>query len=345
MTVHIVKNLPKKLDQIFRAVVDKKNRFKIQCNHTATHLLHQALKQVLGNHVEQKGSRVSSESLRFDLSHFSKLSQDEILKVENFVNSRIENSLKLEESRNVPLKEALEKGAIGLFGEKYGDVVRTIKFGSSYELCGGTHVKNTSELWQFKIINEGAIASGIRRIEAITYDSVKDYYNSKIEEYNQIKSLLKNSKNLPESVSSLSNENLSLRKEIDTLTNEKVVQIKNTIVKNLKSYSGVNIYSSLIQLKPSKIKDLCFSVGAEINNLFLIVISQENNKVFCSCFISKNLVSEKNLNASDVVRKLGELINGKGGGQPFYATCVGNNNSDLDKLISSAEDIHKQLIS
>tara|TARA_Y100000766_G_scaffold71601_1_gene60166 strand:+ start:2282 stop:4906 length:2625 start_codon:yes stop_codon:yes gene_type:complete len=345
LTVHIVKNLPKKLDQIFRAVVDKKNRFKIQCNHTATHLLHQALKQVLGNHVEQKGSRVSSESLRFDLSHFSKLSQDEILKVENFVNSRIENSLKLEESRNVPLKEALEKGAIGLFGEKYGDVVRTIKFGSSYELCGGTHVKNTSELWQFKIINEGAIASGIRRIEAITYDSVKDYYNSKIEEYNQIKSLLKNSKNLPESVSSLSNENLSLRKEIDTLTNEKVVQIKNTIVKNLKSYSGVNIYSSLIQLKPSKIKDLCFSVGAEINNLFLIVISQENNKVFCSCFISKNLVSEKNLNASDVVRKLGELINGKGGGQPFYATCAGNNNSDLDKLISSAEDIHKQLIS
>ena len=174
---------------------------------------------------------------------------------------------------------------------------------------------------------------------------MKDYYNSKIEEYNQIKSLLKNPKNLPESVSSLSNENLSLRKEIDTLTNEKVVQIKNTIVKNLKSYSGINIYSSLIQLKQSKIKDLCFSVGAEINNLFLIVISEENNKVFCSCFISKNLVSEKNLNASDVVTKLGELINGKGGGQPFYATCAGNNNSDLNKLISSAEDIQKQLIS
>ena len=170
-----------------RQVVDNKNRFKIQCNHTATHLLHHALQQVLGDHVEQKGSRVSSESLRFDFSHFSKLDGNDILKVENFVNSRIENSIELEENRNIPLKEALDKGATGLFGEKYGDVVRTIKFGNSYELCGGTHASNTSELWQFKIINQGAIASGIRRVEAITYDSVKNYYNSTIQEYKQIK--------------------------------------------------------------------------------------------------------------------------------------------------------------
>ena len=214
LSVHITKNLPKKIDHIFRAVVDKKNRFKIQSNHTATHLLHQALRHILGNHVEQKGSRVGPESLRFDFSHFSKLSQDEILKVENFVNTRIENSIILEENRAIPIKKALENGAIGLFGEKYGDVVRTIKFGSSYELCGGTHVNNTSELWQFKIINEGAIASGIRRIEAITYDSVKNYYNSKIDEYNKTKNLLKNPKNLYDSVNSLANENSLLRKEI-----------------------------------------------------------------------------------------------------------------------------------
>ena len=204
LSIHLTKNLPKKLDLIFRAVVDSKNRFRIQCNHTATHLLHQALRNILGNHVEQKGSRVSSENFRFDFSHYSKLDQSDIISVENFVNSRIENSIDLIEERNVPLKKAQDNGAIGLFGEKYGDTVRTIKFGASYELCGGTHVNNTSELWQFKIISEGAIASGIRRIEAITNESVKNYYNSKINEYDKIKGILKNQKSLYESIKSLS---------------------------------------------------------------------------------------------------------------------------------------------
>ena len=344
LSVHITKNLPKKIDHIFRAVVDKKNRFKIQSNHTATHLLHQALRHILGNHVEQKGSRVGPESLRFDFSHFSKLSQDEILKVENYVNTRIENSIILEENRAIPIKKALENGAIGLFGEKYGDVVRTIKFGSSYELCGGTHVNNTSELWQFKIINEGAIASGIRRIEAITYDSVKNYYNSKIDEYNKTKNLLKNPKNLYDSVNSLANENSLLRKEIEILNNEKVKKIKISVIDKLKTISGIKVYSSLIGLKPSKIKDLCFSVGAEVDNIFLILISSENNKIYCSCYISKNLVSDRSLNASEIIAKLSEVINGRGGGQSFYATCAGDNIGALDKLISTASEIQKQLI-
>ena len=344
LSVHITKNLPKKIDHIFRAVVDKKNRFKIQSNHTATHLLHQALRHILGNHVEQKGSRVGPESLRFDFSHFSKLSQDEILKVENFVNTRIENSIILEENRAIPIKKALENGAIGLFGEKYGDVVRTIKFGSSYELCGGTHVNNTSELWQFKIINEGAIASGIRRIEAITYDSVKNYYNSKIDEYNKTKNLLKNPKNLYDSVNSLANENSLLRKEIEILNNEKVKKIKISVIDKLKTISGIKVYSSLIELKPSKIKDLCFSVGAEVDNIFLILISSENNKIYCSCYISKNLVSDRSLNAAEIIAKLSEVINGRGGGQSFYATCAGDNIEALDKLISTASEIQKRLI-
>ena len=344
LSVHITKNLPKKIDHIFRAVVDKKNRFKIQSNHTATHLLHQALRHILGNHVEQKGSRVGPESLRFDFSHFSKLSQDEILKVENFVNTRIENSIILEENRAIPIKKALENGAIGLFGEKYGDVVRTIKFGSSYELCGGTHVNNTSELWQFKIINEGAIASGIRRIEAITYDSVKNYYNSKIDEYNKTKNLLKNPKNLYDSVNSLANENSLLRKEIEILNNEKVKKIKISVIDKLKTISGIKVYSSLIGLKPSKIKDLCFSVGAEVDNIFLILISSENNKIYCSCYISKNLVSDRSLNAAEIIAKLSEVINGRGGGQSFYATCAGDNIEALDKLISTASEIQKRLI-
>ena len=344
LSVHITKNLPKKIDHIFRAVVDKKNRFKIQSNHTATHLLHQALRHILGNHVEQKGSRVGPESLRFDFSHFSKLEQSDILKVENFVNTRIENSIILEENRAIPIKKALENGAIGLFGEKYGDVVRTIKFGSSYELCGGTHVNNTSELWQFKIINEGAIASGIRRVEAITYDSVKNYYNSKIDEYNKTKNLLKNPKNLYDSVNSLANENSFLRKEIEILNNEKVKKIKISVIDKLKTISGIKVYSSLIGLKPSKIKDLCFSVGAEVDNIFLILISSENNKIYCSCYISKNLVSDRSLNASEIVAKLSEVINGRGGGQSFYATCAGDNIGALDKLISTASEIQKQLI-
>ena len=344
LSVHITKNLPKKIDHIFRAVVDKKNRFKIQSNHTATHLLHQALRHILGNHVEQKGSRVGPESLRFDFSHFSKLEQSDILKVENFVNTRIENSIILEENRAIPIKKALENGAIGLFGEKYGDVVRTIKFGSSYELCGGTHVNNTSELWQFKIINEGAIASGIRRVEAITYDSVKNYYNSKIDEYNKTKNLLKNPKNLYDSVNSLANENSLLRKEIEILNNEKVKKIKISVIDKLKTISGIKVYSSLIGLKPSKIKDLCFSVGAEVDNIFLILISRENNKIYCSCYISKNLVSDRSLNASEIVARLSEVINGRGGGQSFYATCAGDNIGALNKLISTASEIQKQLI-
>ena len=262
LSIHLTKNLPKKLDLIFRAVVDSKNRFRIQCNHTATHLLHQALRNILGNHVEQKGSRVSSENFRFDFSHYSKLDQSDIISVENFVNSRIENSIDLIEERNVPLKKAQDNGAIGLFGEKYGDTVRTIKFGASYELCGGTHVNNTSELWQFKIISEGAIASGIRRIEAITNESVKNYYNSKINEYDKIKDILKNPKSLYESIKSLSEENSLLKKEIDKLSNEKVFSVKKDIITKLENISGLNVITTTVDLKPAKIKDLCFSIAS-----------------------------------------------------------------------------------
>jgi len=343
LSIHLAKNLPKKLDLIFRAVVDKKNRFRIQCNHTATHLLNQALRNILGNHVEQKGSRVSSENFRFDFSHFSKLDQNELIEVENFVNSRIENSIELVENRNVPLKKAQNDGAIGLFGEKYGDTVRTIKFGASYELCGGTHVNNTSELWQFKIISEGAIASGVRRIEAITNESVKKYYNSKVNEYDKIKDLLKNPKSLFDTINSLSSENSKLKKEIESLNNEKVLVVKNKILGEIESISGININTSYIDLKPSKIKDLCFSIGSQVENLFLIIISKDLNKVYCSCYISKNLVSEKNLNASEIISKLSKHINARGGGQAFYATCAGDNIAGVEKLKSEAKDLQIQL--
>ena len=344
LSIHLTKNLPKKLDLIFRAVVDSKNRFRIQCNHTATHLLHQALRNILGNHVEQKGSRVSSENFRFDFSHYSKLDQSDIISVENFVNSRIENSIDLIEERNVPLKKAQDNGAIGLFGEKYGDTVRTIKFGASYELCGGTHVNNTSELWQFKIISEGAIASGIRRIEAITNESVKNYYNSKINEYDKIKDMLKNPKSLYESIKSLSEENSLLKKEIDKLSNEKVFSVKKDIITRLENISGLNVITTTVDLKPVKIKDLCFSIASEIENLFLIIITKDLNKVYCSCYISKNLVSEKNLNSSEIISKLSKFINGRGGGQAFYSTCAGDNLEGIQKLFTAAKDLQIQFL-
>ena len=344
LSIHLTKNLPKKLDLIFRAVVDSKNRFRIQCNHTATHLLHQALRNILGNHVEQKGSRVSSENFRFDFSHYSKLNQSDIISVENFVNSRIENSIDLIEERNVPLKKAQDNGAIGLFGEKYGDTVRTIKFGASYELCGGTHVNNTSELWQFKIISEGAIASGIRRIEAITNESVKNYYNSKINEYDKIKDILKNPKSLYESIKSLSEENSLLKKEIDKLSNEKVFSVKKDIITKLENISGLNVITTTVDLKPAKIKDLCFSIASEMENLFLIIITKDLNKVYCSCYISKNLVSEKNLNSSEIISKLSKFINGRGGGQAFYSTCAGDNLEGIQKLFTAAKDLQIQFL-
>ena len=190
--IHFAKNLPKHINETFKAVVDAKQRHRTECNHTATHLLHQALREILGTHVEQKGSAVHSKYLRFDFSHFSKLTDEELHDVENFVNARIEGKLPLEEKRNIPIEEAIEEGAMALFGEKYGDTVRAIRFGQSIELCGGTHVKNTADIWHFKIISEGAVAAGIRRIEAITNDAVKDFYFENNRAYFEMKDLLNN---------------------------------------------------------------------------------------------------------------------------------------------------------
>src|SRR5690606_32699362 len=190
--IHLTKNLPKNVQDTFRAVVDAKQRYRTECNHTATHLLHQALRDILGTHVEQKGSAVHSKYLRFDFSHFSKVSQDELQEVENFVNARIMGKIPLQEQRNIPMDLAVKEGAMALFGEKYGDTVRTIRFGQSIELCGGTHVKNTGDIWYFKIVSESAVAAGIRRIEAITNDAVKDYFEESHKAFSDIKGLLNN---------------------------------------------------------------------------------------------------------------------------------------------------------
>ena len=232
--IHFTKNLPKNINENFKAVVDQKQRSKTECNHTATHLLHQALREVLGTHVEQKGSAVHSKYLRFDFSHFSKLTVDELREVENFVNRRIAGKLPLEESRNITMEKAIADGAMALFGEKYGDTVRAIKFGKSIELCGGTHVKNTSDIWHFKIKSEGAVASGIRRIEAITNDAVKDFYSENNKALFEIKDLLNNTKEPVKAVQKLQDENTSLQKQIEQLLKDKAQNLSGELKTNYK---------------------------------------------------------------------------------------------------------------
>ena len=336
--IHFTKNLPKHLNETFKAVVDAKQRYRTQCNHTATHLLHQALREVLGDHVEQKGSAVHSGSLRFDFSHFSKLTVEELRDVENFVNARIEGKLPLQENRSVSMDQAVEEGALALFGEKYGDTVRTIRFGQSIELCGGTHVQNTADIWHFKIVSESAIASGIRRIEAITNDAVKDFYFENNRAYFEMKDLLNNAKEPVKALENLQEENAKLKKQIETLLKDKAKNLKGDLKNEFEEINGVNFLAKKVELDASGMKDLCFELGSESPNLFILLGAEQNGKALLSCYISKDLVEDKNLNAGQVVRELGKHIQGGGGGQPFFATAGGKNPNGIEAALTEAKN-------
>ncbi len=335
--IHFAKNLPKQLKETLKAVVDAKQRYRTACNHTATHLLHQALREVLGAHIEQKGSAVHSKYLRFDFSHFAKATTEQLRDIENFINARIEGKLPLEESRSVPMEQAIEEGAIALFGEKYGDAVRTIRFGKSMELCAGTHVQNTSDIWHFKIISESAIASGIRRIEAITNDAVKDFYFENNRTLFDIKDLLNNTKNPVKAVSELQDENTKLKKQIESLLKDKANNLKGELKNELETVNGIQFLAKEVDLDASGIKDLAFDLGKEFDNLFLVFGANQNGKAMLSCYISKELVAQKSLNASTVVRELGKLIQGGGGGQPFFATAGGKNPDGIKEALEKAK--------
>lgn len=337
--IHFAKNLPQNLEASFKAVVDEKQRYRTECNHTATHLLHQALREVLGTHVEQKGSAVHSKYLRFDFSHFSKLTTEELQDVENFVNARISGKLPLEESRNITMEKAIVDGAMALFGEKYGDTVRAIKFGKSIELCGGTHVKNTGDIWHFKIKSEGAVAAGIRRIEAITNDAVKDFYFDNNRTLFEIKDLLNNTKNPVKAVQKLQDENADLQKQVEQLLKEKAQNLSGEIKNQLEEINGVQFLATKVDLDANGIKNLAFSLGKEYQNLFLLFASAPNNeKALLTCYISKELANERGYNAGTVVRELGKLIHGGGGGQPFFATAGGRNPVGIPKALEKAKD-------
>ena len=336
VTIHFTKELPKNINDLFTAVVDSKLRKRIESNHSATHLLHQALRQILGNHVEQKGSSVQSKNLRFDFSHYEKISDIQLSMVESFVNSKIDDQISLIENREVPMQDAIDNGAIALFGEKYDDVVRTIKFGDSVELCGGTHVKNTAEIWQFKIISEGAIASGIRRIEAITGSAVKDYYNQSIIQLAEIRKSLNNTKNPVDSLVELKNENLKLKKQLEALSNDKLHNLKDSLINELKNVNGVNFLVKKVDLDVSNIKKLSFELGSKHKNLFIIFMAENNSKANIVCYISKQLVQSKGFDAREEIKKLSPLINGSGGGQNFFATAGGSDTSGIAEALKQA---------
>ena len=341
LILHFAKQLPENIEAGFVAKVNTDLRTSTSKNHSATHLMHLALRNILGTHVEQKGSLVNPNYLRFDFSHFSKVSDDELRLVEASVNEQIEAQLQLVEHRNIPIKEALDKGAMALFGEKYGDSVRMIEFGESKELCGGIHVKNTAEIWHFKIISEGAVAAGIRRVEAITGDAVKDFYKNQESTLAEIKETLKNPQDILKSVASLQDDNAKLKKQIEQLLKEKIDGLKNTLVADFQEINGINFLAKQVDLSMSSTKDLAQAIGTSKPNSFVFLASVEDNTPNIHCYISKELVAEKSLNAGNVIRELGKYIDGNGGGQPFFASGKGKNVNGIKEALAKAVDFVK----
>ena len=338
LIIHLSKKLPENPTATFKAVVAGDVRAKITANHSATHLLHQALRKVLGKHVAQKGSLVQKDYLRFDFSHFSKLSSEEIEEVESFVNDRIAEKIPLVDKRDIPYQKAIDGGAIALFGEKYGDNVRAINFGESTELCGGTHVLNTADIWYFKIISEGAVAAGIRRIEAITSDAAKEYFNEQTEVFNQVKQLLKNPKEPLKAITALQEENNELKKRVEILLREKAKNLKSELRNEIREINGIKFLAKKIDLDVAGIKDLSFQLGDEFDHLFLLFATEQNGKALLSCYISKDLAQEKELHAGKIIKELGKYIQGGGGGQPFYATAGGKKPEGIEEALKKAED-------
>ena len=336
LILHFAKQLPENVEAGFVAKVNTDLRTSTSKNHSATHLMHLALRTILGTHVEQKGSLVNPNYLRFDFSHFSKVSDEELRQVEASVNQQIEAQLQLVEHRNIPIKEALDKGAMALFGEKYGDNVRMIEFGESKELCGGIHVKNTADIWHFKIVSEGAVAAGIRRIEAITGDAVKDFYKNQENTLAEIKEVLKNPQDVLKSVASLQDDNAKLKKQLEQLVKEKIEGLKNTLVADFQEINGIQFLAKQVDLSMSSTKDLAQAIGTSKPNTFVFLASIEDNAPNIHCYISKELVTEKGLNAGNVIRELGKFIDGNGGGQPFFASGKGKNVGGIKEALEKA---------
>lgn len=338
LIIHVVNQLPEDLNATFTAVVDAQKRAATASNHTATHLLHQGLRSILGDHVTQKGSMVRSGYLRFDFSHFAKLTLDELTSVEAFVNARIEEQIHLEEHRNMPFQQAMDSGAMALFGEKYGDTVRTIRFGESMELCGGTHVANTAELWHFTITAESAVASGIRRIEAVTADEAKKLVYDQAAMVDALKVQLKNPKNVLQSVQVLQDDNAKLRKEIEQLNKHLVKQLIAKLETRISVDNDISCLFEEVDLDAMAMKDALFQLGQNRDNLVAVLASRKNNKPTLACYVSKTLAQKGNITANMIIKEIGIHIQGGGGGQPFFATAGGKNPDGIANALAAAKE-------
>lgn len=340
LIVHFLDEIPEDLSGTFYAVVDQQKRSATENNHSVTHLLHAGLKQVLGVHVNQKGSLVNSEYLRFDFSHFSKLTDPELSEIESIVNRRIRENIPLKEERNVPYQKAIDSGVTALFGEKYGDYVRVITFDDHFskELCGGTHVKSSGQIGYFKIISESAVAAGVRRIEAITAETAENYINTQNEQIRGLKDLLKNPNDLLKTVESLLEENNRLKKEIEKTIIERSAGLKHELVKKAVLINGINLIAEQVELpNTDAVKNLAYAVKDLVDNLFLVLACEIEGKPSLTIMVSENLVKERNLNAGIIVRELAKEIQGGGGGQPFFATAGGKDSSGLERALEKAK--------
>ena len=335
LSIQITEKLPANLNQHFQAKVNLKKRTDTTLNHSATHLLQAALRQVLGDHVAQKGSLVNEKHLRFDFSHFQKVEKAEVEQIENIVNGKIREAIALVEARNVPFEEATKSGAMALFGEKYGDTVRVITFGQDYsvELCGGCHVSNTAQIGSIKIVHEGAVAAGVRRIEAITGAKADAYMKDKLSLVEQIGAELGNPQDILKALQALQKENVDLKSKVETYEASQLGDVKGDLVKGMHTVNGVNSIVEIIQVSNAgQAKDLAFQLKEEIENLFCVLLADIDGKPSISIMVSDNLVKDKSYNAGALIREWAKEVKGGGGGQPFFAQAGGADVSGLPKV-------------
>jgi alanyl-tRNA synthetase len=338
--IHVAEKLPTNTTATFKASVNEEARKLTQKNHSATHLLHEALREVLGSHVEQRGSLVNKDNLRFDFSHFQKVSDKELFEIERKVNEKIWENISLNERRNTPISEAKALGAMALFGEKYGDSVRVIQFGTSVELCGGTHVKNTGEIGLFKIVSESSIAAGIRRVEAVTERRAVHFYKKTENELNEVATMLKATGSAYDSVVKLVQENAQLKKDAEQFAILQEQQEKQTLLLKIQKVGDINAIIELTTLKNSEnIKNLAFQLKNEVENLFLVLGAEIDGKALLTVAVTDELSKAKNLHAGNIVRELAKEVQGGGGGQPFYATAGGKNPEGLGSALVKAKEM------
>ena len=341
-SIHIVKELPKQPDADFMACVDTDKRAASAANHTATHLLDYALKQVLGDHVEQKGSYVSPDTLRFDFSHFQKVSDEELRQVERMVNDLIRQDLPLDEHRDTPMEEAKKLGAIALFGEKYGDKVRVVRFGPSCEFCGGIHAASTGRIGMFKIVSESSVAAGIRRIEAKTGEECEEMMYALEDSIKAIRSLFNNAKDLRGVIEKYIEEHDAMKKNIEQFQAQAVERAKDSLIEKARTINGTTVITSVLPISAQSAKDLVFKIRQAVgSNLLCVIGSVDSGKPMLSVMLSDDMVADHGLNAGQMVREAAKLIQGGGGGQPHYATAGGKNADGLSAAVDKVVELAK----